>query len=177
MFSIMSCRKGKSGMPFIGMWIIVSVVVVLLVLGFLGSVLPVLPGPPLSYAAMLVWYFSSPGSLSSGVVVVFGILTVVVLIMDYVAPTWLAKYGGGSRRAVWGTAIGTVIGLFFLPWGLVAGPFLGAFLGEQCRREGASVKRSFRVAGFSLLAFVLTTGAKLVLCGAIAVYLLVAVFK
>ena len=164
-------------MSFIAMWIVVPVVVLLLVLGFLGSVLPVLPGPPLSYAAMLVLYFAVPGALSPGTVVVFGILAAIVSIMDYVAPTWLAKYGGGSREAVWGTAIGTVVGLFFLPRGLVVGPFLGAFLGERCHRGGSSVKGSFRVAGFSLLAFVLTTGAKLAFCGAISVYLFAVVFK
>lgn len=147
--------------------------VLLLVLGFLGAFLPVLPGPPLSFCALLIGYLVSPGLFSGMALFFFGLLTILISAADYVAPVWLAKKGGGSKEAVWGTAIGTVVGLFFLPLGLVVCPFLGAFLGERYRKGGASFEQSLRVAAFSLVAFLLTTGAKLLLSGAIAVYMVV----
>lgn len=60
-----------------------------------------------------------------------------------------------------GAAIGTVAGLFFMPWGLVLGPFVGAFIGEMLH-DRTDNARAFRVAFGSFLAFVLGTGLKLV---------------
>ena len=67
----------------------------------------------------------------------------------------------GSRQATRGAAIGTVAGLFFMPWGLVLGPFAGAFIGEMLH-DRTDNARAFRVAFGSFLAFVLGTGLKLV---------------
>ena len=60
-----------------------------------------------------------------------------------------------------GAAIGTLAGLFFMPWGLVLGPFAGAFIGEMLH-DRTDNARAFRVAFGSFLAFVLGTGLKLV---------------
>lgn len=81
-------------------------------------------------------------------------------VFDYIAPSWLAKVGGGSKRSVWGATIGMLLGLFFMPWGLVLGPFLGAFLGELS--SGFSFRQALRVGFLSFVGFLLTTGLKLV---------------
>ena len=84
-----------------------------------------------------------------------------VTLADYLLPAWITGRLGGSRQATRGAAIGTLAGLFFMPWGLVLGPFAGAFIGEMLH-DRTDNARAFRVAFGSFLAFVLGTGLKLV---------------
>lgn len=101
----------------------------LLLLGLAGCVIPVIPGPVLSYAAMLL-LLPTRFSPSIGECAVFGAACAVVLVLDYVVPAMGAKKFNCSRWGVVGCMIGTVVGMFFGAPGLVLGPFLGAFLGE-----------------------------------------------
>ena len=55
---------------------------------------------------------------------------VLVQILDYFVPMLGSKYSGGSRWGTRGCLIGTIVGLFFMPWGIILGPFLGAFAGD-----------------------------------------------
>ncbi|MBP3407187.1 MAG: DUF456 domain-containing protein [Kiritimatiellae bacterium] len=103
--------------------------VLLLVLGLLGCVVPVIPGPALSYAALLL-LLPSRFAPSLGVCVWFGIGCAAVLVLDTIVPALGAKKFRCSRWGVAGCIIGTVIGMFFGLLGLVLGPFVGAVLGE-----------------------------------------------
>ncbi len=141
--------------------ILVIVAILLALTGIVGAVVPALPGPPLTFAGMLTAYFLFPGEISGSTVLVMFTLTVVVSILDYVAPVLLTKMGGGSKPGVTGTTIGTVVGLFFLPSGIIWGPFLGALIGELI--HGATLGRSLKVAVISFISFLLTTGFKLIL--------------
>ncbi|MGN0845962.1 MAG: DUF456 domain-containing protein [Kiritimatiellia bacterium] len=102
----------------------------LLALGFLGCVIPVLPGPALAYAALwtLVPFGATPPSTRT--LVVGAIVLLVASLLDYVLPTAFAKTFKCSRWGVFGCIVGTVVGLFFLPIGLIAGPFIGTICGE-----------------------------------------------
>ena len=80
--------------------------------------------------------------------------------LDYIAPIWLTKLGGGSKQAIWGSTIGVFIGLFFMPVGLIVGPLAGAFVGEFMHEQ--QLGKAIHVALMSFLAFLLTTGLKLV---------------
>ena len=154
--------------------ILVIVAVLLALVGVAGAVLPALPGPPLAFAGLLTVYFVLPGSVSTSLLVVMLVLTILAQVIDYLAPIWLTKLGGGSRAAVTGSTIGMVVGLFFMPWGLIWGPFLGALMGEliQCGRLG----RSLRVALMSFVSFLLTTGFKLILSIVMTFYTIAAPF-
>ena len=83
----------------------------------------------------------------------------VVSLLDYVAPVWLTNKGGGSPSATRGATAGMIVGLFFPPWGLLLGPFFGAFLGELIAHAPAG--KALRVALLSFVGFLLTTGFKL----------------
>lgn len=62
--------------------------------------------------------------------IVWLLIVLVVQVLDYFTPMLGSKYSGGSRWGNWGCIIGTLIGLLFLPWGVIFGPFLGAVIGE-----------------------------------------------
>lgn len=127
-----------------------------------GSVLPALPGPPLAWVALLLVYFAIPGGVSTAVLIWMLVLTVVVTVLDYVAPAITTKWGGGSKAAIWGATLGVLVGLFFSPAGLILGPLVCAFIAEFIQEQ--NLGKSIRVALWSFLAFLLTTGLKLVAC-------------
>ena len=140
--------------------LLILLAIIFAIVGLLGAVLPVLPGPPVSYAALwMVWLLDS-SQVSSPALWVMGILMVIVSVIDYIAPVWLTKLGGGSKKGTFGATIGLVFGLFFMPWGIILGPFLGALLGELS--TSSSFGHALKVASLSFLAFLLTTGFKLI---------------
>ena len=106
-----------------------------LLVGLLGCVIPVLPGPPLSYVGILLIHFTDKYEFSTPLLLMLLVLTVLVTVLDYLIPMWGSKYFGASKWGTRGSFIGTIIGLFFLPWGLIIGPFLGAFIGELMNKN------------------------------------------
>lgn len=134
--------------------------VLLLIVGIIGAIVPALPGPPLSWIALLLIYFAIPGSISTSVLLLMLLLTAVVTLLDYVAPAITTKWGGGSKAAIWGATLGVFVGLFFAPWGLILGPLGCAFIAEYIQEK--NLNKSIKVALWSFLAFLLTTGIKLI---------------
>jgi uncharacterized protein len=105
---------------------------ILMILGLAGSVLPVLPGPPLSFIGLLllafVEHFSPP--LTPTLIIVLGVVMVLMIVMDYVLPLLGAKKYGSSKWGAWGSVLGMVIGVFWSPFGMLVGAFVGAIVGE-----------------------------------------------
>ncbi len=101
-----------------------------LLLGLIGCVAPVLPGVPLSYLGLLLLHWTDRVQFSWQFLVIWGVIVVVIQVLDYIIPAWGTKRFGGSKYGVWGSTIGLLLGLFMGPWGIVIGPFLGAVLGE-----------------------------------------------
>ena len=142
--------------------VLVILAFALLIVGLLGAVLPVLPGPPLSYGGLLVLHLSGYGSFSPVFLWVWAGIVVVITVMDYILPSLLAKKFGGSRAAAIGSFVGLLAGLFlFPPFGMIAGSFLGAFVGELIYNKANGTK-ALRVALGAFLAFLVGSGAKLI---------------
>ena len=95
--------------------VLVILAFVLLAAGMLGAVLPVLPGPPLSYAGLLLLQWSGYGRFTFIFLLVWALITIVVTLMDYLLPSVMAKQFGGSRAASIGSFLGLVAGLLFFP--------------------------------------------------------------
>lgn len=111
---------------------ILIVLAFLLVLGGLaGCILPMLPGPPLAYAGLLLAHFTDNIEFSWGQLLSWLVLVIILQVLDYITPMLGSKYSGGSEHGNRGCIAGTILGLFFMPWGIVAGPFLGAVAGEM----------------------------------------------
>ena len=155
------------------LFIILTVLAVIMTLvGVVGSVLPALPGPPFSWAALVIVYYTCP-KVSLTLVIVMGVLTLFSAILDYIAPVWVTKMGGGSRMSVIGSTLGVIGGLFFMPLGLILGPLIGAFLGELMETNQTNV--AFRVAILSFVSFIITSGIKLILSLLMTYYIFLAI--
>lgn len=120
-----------------------AIAVVLVLLGIAGVALPALPGVPLVFAGLLLsaWAdgFERVGWVA---LVLLGGLTVVSLLVDFVSSALGAKGLGASKLAMAGALLGSLLGLLFLPWGVLVGPFAGALIGEylHSRRLGLATK-------------------------------------
>jgi uncharacterized protein len=103
-----------------------------LILGFFGSILPALPGPSLSYLALVILQFSlATPPFSLGFLIVMGVITLVVMSLDYILPLLGARWYGASKYGIIGALIGMIIGMiFFPPFGMIAGILIGAICGE-----------------------------------------------
>ena len=153
--------------------ILIVLAIVLALAGIVGAILPALPGPPLCWFSMLIAYFACSPYISGLALWMMLILTIIAEVLDYIAPIWMAKAGGGSRAAITGSTIGIILGLFFMPIGLLVGPLVGAFVGEMLSTRETG--KAIRIALLSFLSFLLSTGFQLILCLAMACYTIVAI--
>ncbi len=151
-------------------WFVAAVI--LMIVGIIGCLLPFLPGPPLSYVALLVMQLRSEPPFSTKFLLIFAGVTILVTVLDYVIPLAGTKKLGGTRWGMWGCTIGLVIGIFVPPWGLILGPFVGAFIGEIL--ANSSAENAFRAAMGSFIGFLFGTLIKLVACFVMAYYLIAA---
>ncbi|WP_022973492.1 DUF456 domain-containing protein, partial [Xanthomonas maliensis] len=134
----------------------------LVLIGLAGVLLPALPGLPLVFAGLLLAAWADGlQHVGWAALVILGLITALSFVIDFLATFYGAQRVGASKLALWGSVIGTVVGLFFMPIGLLAGPFLGAWLGEyyQTRKSGQAT----RVGIGTWLGIVLGTATKLAL--------------
>ncbi|MBQ9076390.1 MAG: DUF456 domain-containing protein [Muribaculaceae bacterium] len=143
-------------------YVLVVLAVLCLVTGIAGCIVPMIPGPPISYCGLLCLHFTDAVEFSAVSLLVWGALVIVTIVLDYVIPSLGTRYFGGSKWGTWGCVIGTFAGLFVLPWGIILGPFLGAFIGELIGQRGAQTALKSGIG--SLIGFVLGTFMKMVLC-------------
>lgn len=116
--------------------ILYLVAALLMLVGIAGTVLPALPGIPLVFAGMVVAAWAGDFQyVGPGWLVALGILTVLSLGIDLLAGSMGAKRVGASKLALAGAVLGSIVGLFFGPLGLFAGPFVGALAGELVNRR------------------------------------------
>lgn len=144
---------------------LVAVGAILLLAGFVGCFLPVLPGVACSYAALLVLLPTSHAP-SVARVATAGAIAVAVLVLDYIVPAIGAKRFNCSRWGIFGCMAGTVVGIFFAPAGILLGPFLGAIAGELV--AGKAAHEALRGGFGALLGFLFGMALKLAACALFA---------
>lgn len=136
---------------------------ILILSGLLGSFLPLLPGPPISFAGLLLLHFFGNVTVSNNTLIVFAVLVIALVFLDYLLPIWTTKKFGGSKAGQWGATAGVLLGIFAGPWGIVLGPLLGAYLGELI--AGSNNQNAWQSAKGAFLGFLLGTGLKIILVG------------
>jgi len=140
-------------------YLLLAVAIILMLLGIAGCLLPVLPGPPLTYLGLVVLHFSRFADISKNLFIILGIIAVVVTVIDYVVPIWGTRQFGGSKYGMRGATVGLIIGLFLGPPGIILGPFIGAVVGELIFKD--DFKYAIKAGFGSLLGFLTGVGLKL----------------
>lgn len=111
--------------------LLVSIGFILMLVGILGSVLPVLPGVPISWLGLLMIYLAPSVDFEWGFLIITFIIAALLYVLDYIIPAMGTKKFGGSRYGMIGATIGLFVGIIApIPFGIIIGPFAGAFLGE-----------------------------------------------
>ena len=142
--------------------LIMVLAIILMVGGIAGCVLPILPGAPLAYAGLLLLHFTGLAHFSTAQLIVWLIVVVVLQVVDYITPLLGSKYSGGTSFGNRGCVAGTLLGLFFMPWGIILGPFLGAVVGEMM--GGSDFPHAVRAGIGTLIGFLLGTLLKVIVC-------------
>lgn len=130
--------------------------------GWLGCILPVVPGPPLSYIALLLLQATRFAGFSVKFLLIAAAVTVIITVFDYVLPVWGTRKWGGSRAGTTGAILGLLIGLFFAPVGIIIGPFTGAVVCELI--AGRETKAALRSGLGSLMGWIMGAVMKLTVC-------------
>jgi uncharacterized protein YqgC (DUF456 family) len=133
--------------------------IILMLLGIIGCLVPILPGPPLSYLGLIMLHVTKFGHFSASVLISLAIVAVVVTILDYIVPIWGTRKFGGSKYGMRGATVGLIIGLFLGPVGIILGPLFGAIVGELIFKD--DMKYAIRAGFGSLLGFLTGIGLKL----------------
>lgn len=145
--------------------LLIILAILLALIGIAGSIIPGLPGPPFSWAALLVLNFTTAADHNATYLIVTAAVAVVITLLDYVVPSLSTKRHGGSKAGVWGCNIGLVVSIIGLPFGptgligVIFWPFIGALVGELL--SGKQSREAVRAAWGAFLGFLTGTGLKL----------------
>ena len=145
-----------------------------MIIGILGSILPGLPGIPVAYAGLWIAQATERIDFSWQTLVVWGGVTILVSVLDYVIPAWGTKRYGGTKYGVWGSTIGVFVGMFFGAIGIIVGPLVGAIVGELIGGKGQ--KEALRAGWGSFIGILCGTVLKLICCGWMMVILIQAIW-
>lgn len=132
----------------------------LMLVGIAGSILPVIPGTPISWLGLIVLYLAPSLEFDWTFIIITGVVGIGIYIMDYIIPALGTKRFGGSKAGAWGTTIGLIIGILApIPFGILIGPFVGALVGELAfnKTEGP---QAFKAALGSFFGFLASTFLK-----------------
>ena len=140
-------------------YILLIFAIILMLFGIIGCLVPVLPGPPLSFLGLVLLQFTKFADFSAGILITMALIALVVTVLDYIVPVWGTRKFGGSKYGIRGAAVGLIIGLFLGPVGIIVGPFVGAVVGELIFKD--DLKYAFKAGFGSLLGFLTGIGLKL----------------
>lgn len=143
---------------------------VVIIIGIGGCVLPVIPGPPIAFVGLLITHFTAQDyRFAASTLVIYGVLAAAITVLDFVVPAWGTKKFGGTKYGSWGSTIGLLLVVFFIPipfvgpiLGIIIAPFLGAVIGEKI--GGMETKGALKAGFGSFIGFLTGTLLKLVYC-------------
>ena len=137
--------------------VLVILGIIFLLLGVVGCIAPIIPGPPIGYLSLLALLFHSSADVvpETKFLVLTGLVVIGVTVLDYFLPIWGTKKFGGTDAGKRGSIIGLILSFIFPVFGpltILVGPFAGAVIGELI--TGQDNKTAFRSGIGSFLGFV-----------------------
>ena len=149
-------------------YFLLALAITFMVIGIIGCLVPVLPGPPLSFAGLLILHFTRFAEFEPWLLILLGTISIIVAVFDYIVPVWGTRKFGGSKKGIRGATIGLIAGLFFGPAGIILGPFFGAVIGELMHKN--DLNYALRAGMGSLIGFMAGIGLKLLTSAIITFY-------
>lgn len=138
----------------------ISIGLLCMFIGIAGSILPVIPGTPISWLGLILFHLAPAIPFNWVFIVITGIIALLIYFLDYFIPAIGTKKMGGSKAGAWGTTIGLVVGIFApIPFGILIGPFVGALIGELAFNKTQG-PQAFKAAIGSFLGFLASTFMK-----------------
>lgn len=155
-------------------YFIIILSLLLAVIGIIGCIFPGLPGLPINYIALLVFQYRFH-AYSTNFLIVWAVITLVVLLLDYYFPIWTAKRFGATRAGITGSILGMLIGMVIPPVGMILGMIIGAVLGDilSGKKPHEALKSGFATFAGTLISI----GFKLIASGFMFYYLVREVFR
>ena len=154
--------------------VLVVIGLLLMILGIIGSILPVIPGTPISWLGLIVLFLAPSLTFEWPLIIITGSVAIGIYILDYIIPAIGTKKFGGSKAGAWGAIIGLFIGILApIPLGIIIGPFLGAFIGELAFNKTKG-PQALKAAFGSFIGFITSTFLKFM---ATVVYLGLFIYK
>lgn len=134
---------------------------IFVVLGIIGSFLPVLPGPLTGWIGLLIFHLTDVVPMNWTFLMITLLIAITIWILDYIIPAMGTKRFGGSRAGMIGTSLGLIVGLLSpIPGGIIIGPFVGALVGELLNKS--DFDKALKAAFGSFLGFLASTFIKFI---------------
>ena len=146
----------------------------MMLIGLIGCIVPGLPGTPIAYIGLWIAQATEKIHFSWQFLLIWGIVVVIISVLDYVVPAWGTKHYGGTKWGVWGSTIGVFVGLFFGAMGGIFGPLVGAVIGELI--SGKQLNDALKAGWGSFVGILFGTILKLIACGLMTVALIQAIW-
>lgn len=134
-----------------------------MLLGIIGSFLPILPGPITSWIGLLILHFTNAVPKNWTFLIITLIVAIIIWLIDYIIPAIGTKKFGGSRTGMFGTIVGLLVAIFFPIlgfFGIIIWPFIGALIGELINKSDSNT--AMKAAFGSLIGFLTGTFLKFV---------------
>ena len=137
------------------------VAMLFMLLGIIGSFLPVLPGPITSWLGLLIFHLTDAIPMNWTFIIITFIIAITIWLLDYIIPALGTKKFGGSKAGMIGTTLGLIVGLIApIPGGIIIGPFVGAFIGEMSNKNDSKI--ALKAAFGSFLGFLTSAFIKFI---------------
>lgn len=149
---------------------------ILIILGLIGSIIPVLPGVPLCWAGLFFLYLTPGLRLNYWFLGITLVVAIFIYVLNLLVPAMGTKRYGGSKAGMTGATLGLIAGLIApVPLGVIIGPFLGAFVGELINKSDS--RSALKAAYGSFIGFLASTFMEFVVSLAFLVLFLYKVWE
>lgn len=153
--------------------LLIIIAAAFMIVGLLGSFIPVLPGVPLSWVGLLLLHLSQAVPMNYTFLGITLFISIIIFALQYAIPAYGTRYFGGSKAGMYGATIGLVVGIFLpIPFAILFCPFAGAYIGEIINKTDS--RNALRAASGSFVGLIASTFMEFVVTG---IFLLLFLYK